>query len=239
MANYFFVVGVGVAGRGVCNHLKYELEQHYGSLADARTQVLVIDGPVRSDQYALPGGFEIDTNPHSPEFIQCHAAASPDSQIQAIAGGNVQSGTATEHIARWLPGHEAAKIPRPINPEGGFGGHRPSGHAYVYTDIARLRQSLTQAYQHIKQLQGADSQQGSRVLCFLVGSQSGGTGAGMLWDIAAMLRPVTLARLDSFYAILPLANSYHALVNTEERRQEVDAKNYAGLLNLLRFMTIG
>lgn len=239
MANYFFIVGVGGAGRGVCNHLKYELEQHYGSLAAARTQVLVIDGPVRSDQYALPGGFEIDTNPQSPEFIQCHAAASPDSQIQAIAGGNVQSGTATEHIARWLPGYEAAKIPRPINPEGGFGGHRPSGHAYVYTDIARLRQSLTQAYQHIKQLQGAASQQGSRVLCFLVGSQSGGTGAGMLWDIAAMLRPLTLASLDSFYAILPLANSYHALVNTEERRQEVDAKNYAGLLNLLRFMTIG
>jgi len=138
-----------------------------------------------------------------------------------------------------LPRHEAAKIPRPINPESGFGGHRPSGHAYVYTDIARLRQGLQQAYQRVKQRQGADSRQGSRVLCFIVGSQSGGTGAGMLWDVAAMLRPLTMARLDGCYAILPLANSYHALMTTAERRQEVDAKNYAGLLNLSRLMATG
>jgi hypothetical protein len=239
MANYFFIVGVGGAGRGVCNHLKYELEQYYGSLSAARTQVLVIDGPVSSDQYALPGGFEINTDPNSPEFIQCHAAASPDAQIQAIAAGNIQPKSAAEYIARWLSPQEAAKIPLPVNPEGGFGGHRASGHAYVYTDVARLRQSLELAYNRVKQLQGSQSQQGSRVLCFIIGSHSGGTGAGMLWDIAAMVRPLTMDRLDSLHAIIPLANSYHSLVDTEARKQEVDAKNYAGLLNLIRFMSIG
>ncbi|MBI3951221.1 MAG: hypothetical protein HY314_12290 [Acidobacteria bacterium] len=238
MANYFFIIGVGGAGRGVCNHLKYELEQAYGSLEAACTQVLVIDGPVQSDQCALPGGFEIDTNPNSPEFVQCRAAASPEPQIRAVAGGNIQPDTATGYIARWLPKPEAAKIPPPINPEAGFGGHRPAGHAYVYTDITRLRQSLELAYNRIKQLQGADSQQGSRVIGVIVGSQSGGTGAGMLWDITAMLREWTKAKLDSLYIIVPLANSYHTLATSEARKLEMNAKNYAGLLNLVRFMAI-
>jgi hypothetical protein len=54
-----------------------------------------------------------------------------------------------------------------------------------------------------------------------------------------MIRPLTAGNLDSFFAIVPLANSYHALADTQARRLEIDAKNYAGLLNLMRFMAIG
>ncbi|MBC8232903.1 hypothetical protein H8E77_25455 [bacterium] len=233
MANAFLIVGVGGAGRGVCNHIKYELEQEFGSSPAAMTRVLVIDGPPSPSQYALPGDpwFEIDTNPHSPEFCQTRDAANPATVIRNIAGGTI--GQNEKYVAQWLTSDEAQKIPTTtIQPEVGFGGHRTPGHVYFYLDTNYINTALQRAYNDTRNMLGDGG--GQAIVC-LTGSQSGGTGSGMLLDVAHLLRRMIAPNNDVLLIFLPLANSYHTIYSTQADKDEVDAKNFAGLLNLIRF----
>jgi hypothetical protein len=56
MASVFLIVGVGGGGRGVLNHVKYELEQEYGTTEKARVRLVCVDGP-EQDHYVLPDDF--------------------------------------------------------------------------------------------------------------------------------------------------------------------------------------
>ncbi|HIE26674.1 TPA: hypothetical protein EYP66_05265, partial [Candidatus Poribacteria bacterium] len=241
MANAFLIVGVGGAGRGVCNHIKYELEQDFGSAQAAMTRVLAIDGPPSPSQYALPGDpwFEIDTNPNSPEFCQTRDAANPASVIRTIAAIKKEEDKEKlreneKYVAQWLTPDEAQKIPTTtIQPEVGFGGHRTPGHVYFYLDINYINTALQQAYNDTREML---SDGGGQAIVCLTGSQSGGTGAGMLLDVAHLLRRMIAPNNDVLLLFLPLANSYHKIFSTQAEKDEVDAKNFAGLLNMIRFM---
>jgi hypothetical protein len=232
MANAFLIVGVGGCGRGVCNHIKYELEQSYGSLEKAKTKVLVIDGPDSPSQYALPGDFDIGPMPGSTEFLRTAEAANPANVIRNIASDSI--GPNEQYIAEWLSKEDARNIPTTtINPVAGFGGHRSPGHAYFYLDIDRINKMIKDSYQSVRTLLDKDGQ----VHVCLVASQSGGTGAGMLWDIAHLIRGIVAQNKDSMFCFLPLANTYHAIFSgSEKEKKDSDAKNFAGFLNLMRFM---
>ncbi len=234
MASAFLVVGVGGCGRGVCTHIKHDIEQEFGSLEAAKIKILVIDGPDKDDVYALPGGFEIDTGKDSPEFYRTMITPAP--VIKNIAGGRISSNEA--YIAQWLSQKAAEKIPTDsIDPTTGFGGHRSPGHAYFYLDVGNIKTRLVREYDIARKLLGGSEKSSNQVIIVVVGSQSGGTGAGLLFDVMHLLRDIALQNHDMVMSFLPLANTYHNLPSSPGQMANHNAQNFAGLLNLMRFMT--
>lgn len=233
MANAFFVVGVGGAGRGVCNHLKYELERRYGSATNARTRFLVIDGPDQDEAYSLPGGLQIDTAMGSSEFYR--TTTNPGVAIRAIASG--QAGAGEKFILPWLTPAEAARIPtEALNPLAGFGGHRTPGHAFFFLDASNLEPRLRSAYMGARQLLGGGAGAGTQVVVVLIGSLAGGTGAGMYFDVAHLLRMLAQANADPVCSFLPLPNTFDQVLTSPQQRRDLYAKYFSGLRNFGRFM---
>ncbi|MGH8058908.1 MAG: tubulin-like doman-containing protein, partial [Candidatus Entotheonellia bacterium] len=170
------VIGVGGSGRGVLNYLKRALEQEYGSPEEAGVVLYCIDGP-ESDQYVLPGGYQIDTSPQSREFY--HLRDNPANAIEAIAKGQPFA-----YVDPWLTLEEARRVPTAgIDPSAGFGGQRVPGRVTLFLEISRLQPALQNVITIARGLVPA----GNRVTIVLVGSQSGGTGAGLLLDVAHLL----------------------------------------------------
>ncbi|MBW1987823.1 MAG: hypothetical protein JRI50_11520 [Deltaproteobacteria bacterium] len=249
MANVFLLIGVGGTGRGVLNYVKYDLEKSYGELKKARTVLLAIDGPPPPSQYALPGGYEIDCRPGSPEFYQLSDEVDPAEPIERIAAMSekeYREGTYSppedKYIGYWLSPPAAAKIhPDIIKPSAGFGGQPAPSHVYVHLDTDRLARALGRAYnESLSILRGqigeGEHGPGQQVIVCLMGSHSGGTGSGMLWDIAHHLANRVSQYNDLLFAFIPWGKSYHKHQSSQDKKLENDAKNFAGLLSGIRFM---
>lgn len=217
------VIGVGGSGRGALNYVKRGLEQEYGSPEAAGVVLYCIDGP-ESDQYILPGGYQIDTSPQSREFY--HLRENPVNAIQAIATRQPFA-----YVDRWLTPEDAQRVPTAgIDPTAGFGGQRIPGRVNLFLEIARLQPALQNVINTARGLVPA----GERVRIFLVGSQSGGTGAGLLLDVAHLLH--ALKGNDWLIGLVMLPNSFNAVFGSPDDLQKRDAKALAGLRELLRFM---
>ncbi|MCE5215602.1 tubulin-like doman-containing protein [bacterium] len=216
------VVGVGGVGRGVCNWLKHRLEHEYGSAAAAGFSMLVIDGPGEDDnQYKLPDGFQIDVSPQSTEFYQLEQRPGP-----AIV--DIQAGRSHPYIDRWLGRSEAQKISNPngIIPETGYGQVRPAGRVGFFLESSDLAPRLRAL------VQGQD-------FIVMIGSQSGGTGSGMLLDVAQILRKEKPPSTP-FHAYVALPNGFRAIFGDDQSRGQGNARGFAGMRELERlFMKPG
>lgn len=210
------VVGVGGVGRGVCNWLKHRLEHEYGSADAAGFSMLVIDGPGEEDnQYKLPDGFQIDVNPHSTEFYQLK-------QLPGPAIEDIKSGHPHAYIDQWLGRSEAQKInnPKGIIPQTGYGQVRPAGRVGFFLEASELAPRLRGL------VQGKD-------FIVMIGSQSGGTGSGMLLDVAQIVRkekPLTAP----FHAYIVLPNGFHAIFGDDQTRAQGNTRGFAGMRELER-----
>jgi hypothetical protein len=65
---------------------------------------------------------------------------------------------------------------------------------------------------------------------------SGGTGAGLLFDIIHLLRSITQTG-DMMFNVLPMPTTYHQLATSTGQKQQMNAQNFAGMINLMRFMS--
>jgi len=241
MAN-FLIIGVGGFGRGVCNHVKYEMELSKNSLKipekdiDKLYQVLLFDGPKTDDPYKLPGGFQVDTSEASREWYPFTDDKSPSNVIKKINEGAYDLRNDQEKlIYEWMKLNKEAvrSISDLISPSMGFGGHRTPGHAYVYMDIEGIDNRIHTV------VNGLGNREENFTVVFLVGSFSGGTASGTMLDIAHVLRH-NLKDLPEVFliSITPLANTYNKIRGTmSDRGVQHYAQNFACLLNLLRFMT--
>ncbi|MEA2569212.1 MAG: Tubulin like [Acidobacteriota bacterium] len=229
MPNSILVVGIGGAGRGVCNHLHYELSRMYGKPANARVSLLVIDGPQDDANYQLPGGYAISSAPGATEFFR--PTQSPADVLRQVATGDIARDPARA-VAKWLPRERAAQMTTgDIQPQQGFGGQRVPGHAYVFVDYSQLSQKIVSAYQAAQQLAA-----NGNVIAFVVTSIAGGTGAGLYLDVLQILRKQLPGQNDLLISILPLSKTYNAVVSGTTQQQHLEAKNFAALRNLIRFM---
>ncbi len=218
------VIGIGGAGRGVCNHIKYECERIYKSLGNAHVNLICFDGPVTDPKYQIPNKFEINTSTGSPEFYQFSNSHNPTDIIKDIAGNLTENST----LRSWLFQKDAAITAKTvIVPEMGFGGQRTPGHAYISLQLAQIRQTLQNYYNSCNVFSGF-----SQRLFFLVGSPMGGTGAGTLFDIAFIFNDIIKNDPTSIFSlVMPLPRTY---VQIAPDRNSV-AKGFASMLNLIRF----
>lgn len=215
MALNILTIGVGGFGRGVCNHLlaasrsmcrkdpdkdqpasgtdEHEVTREL--LRGLGIKVYVIDGPSSDARYAIPGwpnSIEIDTSAASPDFFHFDDKYSAVPLLDAIADGLFRPGAyrVQRELEKFLDRDGAKSCPR-MAPSEGFGGCRPPGHAYAIQQEATLRQSVQ------TQIELAQAMNPAPLLVAVVGSVSGGTGAGLLVDIMAMARDVISRTRDA------------------------------------------
>ncbi|MCS6923537.1 MAG: hypothetical protein NZM10_04075 [Fimbriimonadales bacterium] len=230
MAQAFVVIGVGGGGRGVVNWVKKRLASDPFKFTNP-VHLLVLDGPEK-DQYILPGDFQIDTSVNSDEFYQF--TQSPVHPIQKRADGYP-----VPYIDAWLTPEDARRVPAEhINPRDGYGMTRIAGRTGFFQEVvgvdgrikALLHKAVTSAGGGSATAQGA-------VEVFIVGSFSGGTGAGMLIDVAHLVRdrlsqqPGVKAHL---MGILFMPNSYGRVFSTVDEQVARDARSFAALRELMR-----
>ena len=206
------VIGVGGGGRGVVNWLKWYLQQEYGSPEAAGVRLFCIDGPPR-DQYRLAGDFQIDVSSGSPEFYPL--TVSPQRAIEAITREEPFA-----FIDQWLPPSDARRIPtEALDPSTGFGRNRVAARAGLFLEAGTLVAQLPD-------LTGAS-------YIFVVGSQSGGTGAGMLLDVAYLVKRAKGTAV--LFGIVLLPSGFDYIFRLPEEVRDRDARAFAGLRELLRF----
>ena len=227
------VIGVGGAGRGVVNYLKRVLEQEYGSPGNAGVVLYCIDGPIR-DQYVLPGDYQIDTSHDSNEFYRL-TKSSADAIKTIAQGGNFP------YVEDWLNKDDAPRVPvTGIDPPAGMGGERIPGRATLFLEVNNLEPKLNQVITAARVFlprgidAAGDAAQGTRVNIFLIGSQSGGTGAGLLLDIAHLLQ--RHKGRDRLIGVIILPNSFKAVIDSPGDVTKRDAKSFIGVRELHRFL---
>lgn len=222
----FVIIGVGGGGRGAVNWIKYRLQTD--GFPYERVHLLVIDGPVK-DQYVLPGDFQIDTSQQSPEFYQFHL--SPVGPVTARAKGDP-----VPYIDTWLHPDDARRIPAEhIEPRDGYGMVRIAGRTGLFQEASGVNAQIGSLLR--KAL--ADATKGGQsptLNIFLVGSFSGGTGAGTLLDVAHLVRHQMqgVSVPCHFVGILLLPNAYGGVFTLPNEVVARDARSFAALRELMR-----
>lgn len=94
-----------------------------------------------------------------------------------------------EAIARWFPIMDAAsgdEITMGQSSRDGAGQWRPLGRIGFFLNVSQIHQRLTEAVERARRWQPKTMP----LRCHIVCSLAGGTGAGMFWDIAFLLRKI-------------------------------------------------
>jgi hypothetical protein len=220
------VIGVGGTGRGVVNHLKKRLINLYGSPASKGITLYVVDGPERDSKSECPGEFQIDVSPASQEKYRF--VTNPTGALTDLSTGQLYP-----YISPWLSQDGAVRTPKVgIEPNNGFGGVRVPGRIALIQEANQLKTT-------IKRLLTRMQEQRTLAFCqiFIVGSQTGGTGAGLLTDIVHMVRTEMENPGDRLTLILSLPDVYIDFMEGDNRARGV-ANGIAGLREILRSMAV-
>ena len=217
MPSGVLVIGVGGAGRGVLNFLKKSLEDDKGSLDRAGAVLLGIDGP-REDQYVIHG-YQIDTQTTSKEFYQF--TKNPGKQID-----DRNKAISVPYFDQWLSIEAAKRTPTNYtDPTEGLGGVRTVGRGVAFLEATDLRKAISEAFNRAARYAPA----GTKTQTFIVGSFSGGAGAGTLVDIAHITRDC-IGRDEWLNGVICMPTSFAAVTD----RRYSDAKGFAGLREVVR-----
>lgn len=224
------IIGVGGTGRGVITWLKYYLKRDFEFL-QSNMNLFVIDGPDRDTDYRV-----IDPLSPEGELVSDFSATPHESyQLSYDCAQDIQKireGNKIPHISDWLSQNEAEKIKgNAFDPKThGFGASRGPAKACFYKEADKLRNTLNGLMNNINGL--------NRII--LVGSLVGGTGAGMLNEIAALLRDSIEERTQQgqqsikLYGITALARGFDSVFNTPETKQARNARCFAGIREVQR-----
>jgi len=224
----FIVIGVGGGGRGVLNWLKYRAQIEAPELLQTgRLQLFEFDGPLNDDHYDIPGGTRIDTGPGSPEFYQFR-----QSPVRTIRDRS--QGKSVPHISDWLDAQDARRIsPVGIDPQQGFGQSRVPGRVTLFLEVNDIVSRIDNLLAKAAQVPQEVGRVGRMNYVFLVGSYTGGTGGGILNDMAHLIRS-RLGERDRLVGILLLPNSYNAVQIAADTVRNRDARAFAALREMLR-----
>ncbi len=242
MPGGILVIGVGGCGRGIVNQVKWRLNDLYGSAAKAGAVLYVIDGPQADQLNEGPRGYQIDVSPNSPEKFDF--SVSPKPTIDSIQAGN-----RINFISDWLSAQEAKDTPKEgIEPRDGFGGMRVPGRTTAFLEAQALNNAITKLKGAANQCLTLAMDQGAyqealnaikmkvaSLTVFICGSQSGGTGAGLLIDVAHLVRH-NLGDKGRLIGVIALPSAFAHLRDGAEHVRLI-ANGMAGLRDLARSQT--
>jgi hypothetical protein len=242
MARGNLVISCGGAGKGALNYLKQTLLDRKGSLTEAGTVLIAIDGPPPETDgpYVLDDGSSLSSEAAHHEFFGL--TRNPKEVLAAIADGRSLVEAALPYIASRITKKEAADLIKKLtsmDPPSGMGSCRPVSHANFCMEAPEIQKVINAALERVRpmverNLDAASGLNVNQTNIFLVGCQMGGTGAGQLLDVGLLTRSKMRSNERLILVlILPDAFNYVLKPDTEMRRY-ANAKAYCGLIEFAR-----
>ncbi|HEX5691334.1 MAG TPA: tubulin-like doman-containing protein, partial [Roseiflexaceae bacterium] len=239
VVNPAIIIGLGGTGKWVLTYVKKNLLDIYGGEMPKSVRLLSFD--TTSEKISREGGA-------APEDDARVGDVQLDKQSEFVyLGGNIQQICREiqdqgkhQHIRSWLQARtylqtadsDAFDISR------GAGQKRPFGRMAVFYDLQQAVQSKisNKIETALGEVVDANNRQ-EPVEIYIVASLAGGTGSGMVIDIAHLTRWFASRQIRTGFAIrgfLALHNTFRSVIKTEHVQPQV----FAALRELDRFMLV-
>lgn len=187
------VIGVGGSGRLVVTYLKERLLEEFTEDAiEKRVRFIAMDSDQQEgEENTTLGGTELDYSDSSTEFTLIEGIVADP--INAIK--DRPEGSDFPYIREWLPYEDADRhdLPAGMTSIGDIGANqrRQLSRIALFLNpidfIKEIKDAMTEVDSHI----GGNQQ----IRCYLIASMGGGTGSGLIMDIAAMINHFSLQTL--------------------------------------------
>lgn len=252
MAKRVLAIGVGGSGKAALTIMKERLEETYGQVPD-NVVLLSLDTDSLRDADSFAGTQltnAVDERKRLPEYQHI---VSPGGMTMDTVFADIRSGK-TSAFMNWL---EHEKLDRMLGPaerdiRGGAQQRRPIGRTGLFLRYANpifqsLKDAIAKMYgdpekdkpANIKD--AADVEKGKRLI-FIVGSVAGGTGSGMLLDIANLVRAAISGNQNwqsvSVSAVIVLPDAFATYTRFMEDPSNLKPNSYAALREFDRFMRV-
>lgn len=251
MAKRVLAIGVGGSGKASLTILKERLVETYGRVPD-NVVLLSLDTDSLRDVDRFAGARlnpAFDDRGRLPEFQH---VVSPGGITMNTVFADIRSGKTAAYM-NWL---EHEKLDRMLSPaerdiRGGAQQRRPIGRAALFLRYANpVYQSIVEAIGRMygdpqeDQAQGQrpeDIEKGKR-LVFLISSVAGGTGSGMLIDVANLVRHAINSNQNwqsvSVSAVIVMPDAFASYTRFMDDPTNLKPNSYAGLRELDRFTRV-
>jgi hypothetical protein len=251
MSKRVLAIGVGGSGKAALTILKERLEEAYGQVPDSVVLLSLDTDSLRDiDRFAgtqLTPAF--DEHNRLPEFQHI---VSPGGMTMDAVFANIRSGKTAAYM-NWL---EHEKLDRMLAPaerdiRGGAQQRRPIGRTAFYLRYANpIYQSLIEAIgrmygetdREAPVVQGAEDIEKGKRLIFIVGSVAGGTGSGMMIDVANLVRHAVNSNQNwqsvSVCGVIVLPDAFASYARFMDDPTNLKPNSYAALRELDRFMRV-
>lgn len=251
MAKRVLAIGVGGSGKASLTIMKERLEETYGQVPDNVVLLSLDTDSLRdADRFAgtrLSPAF--DDRKRLPEYQHI---VSPGGMTMDTVFADIRSGK-TSAFMNWL---EHEKLDRMLGPaerdiRGGAQQRRPIGRTALFLRYANP------VYQSIKDAIGrmygdpekdrpvsakAEEIEKGKRLIFIVSSVAGGTGSGMLLDVANLVRAAISSNQNwqsvSVSAVIVLPDAFATYTRFMEDPTNLKPNSYAALREFDRFMRV-
>lgn len=252
MAKRILAIGVGGTGKAALTIFRERLEETYGEVPDNVVLLSLDTDSLRDiDQFAgtqLNPAFDDRGRP--PEF---QAVVAPLGMKMDTIFADIRSGK-TKSYMYWL---EHEKLDRILGPaerdiRGGAQQRRPIGRTALFLRYSNpVTQSIIDAIELMygepeededqSNLDATDIEKGKRLI-FIVGSVAGGTGSGMMIDVANLVRHIVDQNQSwqsvSVSAVIVLPDAFASYTRFMDDPTNLKPNSYAALRELDRFTRV-
>ncbi len=251
MAKRVLAIGVGGSGKASLIILKERLEEAYGEVPD-NVVLLSLDTDSLRDVDRFAGtrlNPAFDDRNRLPEFQH---VVSPGGMTMDTIFADIRTGK-TAPFMQWL---EHEKLDRMLSPaerdiRGGAQQRRPIGRTALFLRYANpVYQSITEAIGRMYgepekeqplTLRAEDIEKGKRLI-FLIGSVAGGTGSGMLIDVANLVRHAINSNQNwqsvSVSAVIVLPDAFASYTSFMNDPTNLKPNSFAALREFDRFIRV-
>ena len=251
MAKRVLAIGVGGSGKASLIILKERLEEAYGEVPD-NVVLLALDTDSLRDIDRFAGtrlNPAFDQRNRLPEFQH---VVSPGGMTMDTIFADIRSGK-TAPFMHWL---EHEKLDRMLSPaerdiRGGAQQRRPIGRTALVLRYANpVYQSIVEAIGRMYgkadedqplTLRAEDIEKGKRLI-FILGSVAGGTGSGMLIDVANLVRQAISSNQNwqsvSVSAVIVLPDAFASYTSFMNDPTNLKPNSFAALRELDRFTRV-
>lgn len=251
MAKRVLAIGVGGSGKAALTILKERLQETYGGVPEGVVLLSYdTDGLRDIDRFAgsqLNPAF--DERNRLPEFQHI---VSPGGMTMDAVFADIRTGKTAAYM-NWL---EHEKLDRMLGPaerdiRGGAQQRRPIGRTAFFLRYANpIYQTLIEAigrmYGEVDReapaFQRAEDVEKGKRLIFIIGSVAGGTGSGMMIDLANLVRHAVMSNQNwqsvSVSGIIVMPDAFASYARFMDDPTNLKPNSYAALRELDRFMRV-
>ena len=218
------VIGVGGTGLRTLVHMKREFIKHFQAVPPV-VRLLGIDTDAPGKQTLQLGAATISLS--APEVLEAHAT-----KLRRLI-------EATPEMQEWVPVGRTSML----DIVQGAGQRRPSGRIAFFNSAQHIEHKIEECINSVRglknetfELQGQECSVADpdHMAVFIVGSLAGGTGGGMILDVAHMCREILKDQSDPVVGFLLLSGVYVGKPAT----QFVEPNTYGALRELDHFMEV-